>query len=132
MVKSLSSQPRAGFSFTYDIAGNRTQEQVTIGMTTTTTHWTYNNANQISTMQIGSNPITHFTYDANGNMSSEGVTPFLAYSAPSTPKCPCATWGAKGYQVRRAYQSWGFARRKDFVPHRAWHRRQCWWVGAQR
>jgi hypothetical protein len=49
---------------TYDIAGNRTQEQVTIGMTTTTTHWTYNNANQISTMQIGSNPITHFTYSA--------------------------------------------------------------------
>jgi hypothetical protein len=81
MVKSLSSQPRAVFSFTYDIAGNRTQEQVTIGMTTTTTNWTYNNANQISTMQIGSNPITHFTYDANatkGKSASEGVTPFLA------------------------------------------------------
>jgi hypothetical protein len=43
------------YAYQYDIAGNRTQEQVTIGMTTTTTNWTYNNANQISTMQIGSN-----------------------------------------------------------------------------
>jgi hypothetical protein len=52
------------YAYQYDIAGNRTQEQVTIGMTTTTTHWTYNHANQISTMQIGSNPITNFTYSA--------------------------------------------------------------------
>ena len=62
--------------YDYDVAGNRLQEQVMIDNTgtpvITTTNWTYNNANQIATMQIGSNPVSNFQYDANGNLSSDG------------------------------------------------------------
>ena len=41
------------YDFDYDLAGNRTQQQTTIGITTTTTDWTYNAANQMATMKIG-------------------------------------------------------------------------------
>ncbi|MDQ7035577.1 MAG: hypothetical protein Q9P01_12285 [Anaerolineae bacterium] len=60
------------YGYEYDVAGNRTQEQVTIGITTTTTNWTYNAANQIATMQIGANPASNFTHDSNGNLTSDG------------------------------------------------------------
>jgi len=61
------------YAYQYDRAGNRTQEQVTIGATTTTTGWVYNAINQIQTQQIGANPVTNFTYDTNGRLTYDGV-----------------------------------------------------------
>lgn len=64
------------YAYNYDVAGNRLQEQVTIDNTgtpvTTTTNWTYNAANQIATMQVGSNPVSNFSYDSNGNLTTDG------------------------------------------------------------
>jgi RHS repeat-associated protein len=64
------------YAYLYDVAGNRRQEQVTIGITTTTTDYTYTAANQIATQKIGSNPITNFSYDANGNLTSDGTNSY--------------------------------------------------------
>ncbi|MEO0597041.1 MAG: RHS repeat-associated core domain-containing protein, partial [Chloroflexota bacterium] len=60
------------YAYLYDLAGNRLQEAVTIGITTTVTDWTYDDANRVNTMQVGSNPVDTFGYDANGNLLSAG------------------------------------------------------------
>jgi len=65
------------YAYLFDVAGNRTQEQVSIGITTTTTHFTYNTANQMTARQIGSDTPLTLTYDPNGNMTSDGV---MAYT----------------------------------------------------
>jgi RHS repeat-associated protein len=61
------------YQYQYDLAGNRTQQQTTIGITTTTTDWTYNDANQMSTMKIGANPLVNMSFDANGNLTDDGI-----------------------------------------------------------
>jgi len=53
------------YQYTYDRAGNRTQEIMTVGGTPTTTNYTYNGANQIAN--------TGFAYDDNGNLTSDGA-----------------------------------------------------------
>lgn len=60
------------YDYLYDLAGNRLQESVTIGITTTVTDWTYDAANRVNTMQVGSNPVDTFSYDANGNSLEAG------------------------------------------------------------
>nr|WP_275944777.1 RHS repeat-associated core domain-containing protein [Phototrophicus methaneseepsis] len=69
---SASYDTDRSYAYAYDLAGNRTQEQATIGITTTTTNWNHNAANQIATMQIGANPAVSFQYDPNGNLTSDG------------------------------------------------------------
>jgi len=69
------------YLYQYDLAGNRTQQQTTIGITTTTTNWTYNNANQMATMQIGANPVVNMLYDNNGNLTDDGVLTYTWDSA---------------------------------------------------
>jgi|GEM_PF-5737847 len=69
------------YLYQYDLAGNRTQQQTTIGITTTTTNWTYNNANQMATMQIGANPVVNMSYDNNGNLTDDGVLTYTWDSA---------------------------------------------------
>jgi YD repeat-containing protein len=71
------------YAYQYDIAGNRTQEQVTIGMTTTTTNWTYNNANQISTMQMGT---TTYAYDGDSNRISQNALTYILDTQPGLTK----------------------------------------------
>jgi len=61
------------YQYAYDLAGNRTYQETTIGITTTTTDWTYNNANQMATMQIGANPVINMSFDNNGNLTDDGV-----------------------------------------------------------
>jgi RHS repeat-associated protein len=57
------------YAYTYDLAGNRTQEVVTVNGTPTTANYTYNAANQISN--------TGFVYDAAGRMTSDGVNTYV-------------------------------------------------------
>jgi len=56
------------YAYTYDLAGNRTQEVVTVNGTPTTANYTYNAANQISN--------TGFVYDDAGRMTSDGVNTY--------------------------------------------------------
>jgi RHS repeat-associated protein len=60
--------PTRNYTYMYDLAGNRTQETVTIGGTPTTTTRSYNAMNQISD--------TGFTYDANGNLAADGTNTY--------------------------------------------------------
>jgi len=54
------------FQYAFDLAGNRTQQSITIGAgSPTTTNWTYNAGNQISN--------SGYTYDNNGNLTNDGV-----------------------------------------------------------
>jgi len=86
------------YAYQYDRAGNRTQEQVTIGVTTTTTAWAYNVINQIQTQTIGANAPTTFTYDANGRLTNDGV---LTYTWNRADRLTVVNNGA--YNTNYAY-----------------------------
>ncbi|MEZ4671437.1 MAG: RHS repeat-associated core domain-containing protein [Anaerolineae bacterium] len=72
-----ASSPFRQYDYTFDRAGNRTQQVVTIGATPTTTNYTYNNANQLT----GDGTYT-FQYDANGNLvtQKQGTTTIDTYT----------------------------------------------------
>lgn len=57
------------YGFNYDLAGNRTQEVVTVDGTPTTANYAYNTANQISN--------TGFAYDDAGRMTSDGTNTYV-------------------------------------------------------
>lgn len=90
------------YAYSHDVAGNRTQQQVTIGMTTTTTDWTYNVANQMTTMQIGSNPLINFTFDDNGNLTDDGA---MTYSYDHANRLTTVNNGS--YNTHFAYDGAG-------------------------
>ena len=57
------------YQYTYDLAGNRLSDSVAVdGGTPTVTSYSYNAANQIDNQG--------FTYDANGNLTSDGVNTY--------------------------------------------------------
>ncbi|MEP7286967.1 MAG: RHS repeat-associated core domain-containing protein [Chloroflexota bacterium] len=59
------------YQYDYDVAGNRTQQVVTLAGTPTTTSYTYDNANRL--VSDG----THtFAYDVAGRMTSDGVNTY--------------------------------------------------------
>jgi RHS repeat-associated protein len=58
------------YDYQYDVAGNRTQQIVNIGGSTTT-NYTYNVANQISSAGTHS-----FTYDNAGHLTNDGVSSY--------------------------------------------------------
>jgi YD repeat-containing protein len=58
------------YDYQYDVAGNRTQQIVNIGGSTTT-NYTYNAANQIS-----SDGTHSYTYDNAGRLTSDGVNTY--------------------------------------------------------
>jgi RHS repeat-associated protein len=66
--ETLASSPFRRYQYTFDLAGNRTQQIVTVNGTPTTTNYTYNAANQLT--QAGAQ---NLTYDHNGNMLNDGT-----------------------------------------------------------
>jgi len=66
----LASVPETAYSYAFDLAGNRTREAVAIdGGTPSVINTSYNAANQISS--------AGYTYDPNGNMTSDGTNAYV-------------------------------------------------------
>ncbi|GEM_PF-898598 len=64
-------------TFTYDLAGNRLEEDLSgTGVINKLTEYEYNNANQISQMRVDGGSWTGFTYDNNGNLTDDGVNSY--------------------------------------------------------
>jgi RHS repeat-associated protein len=59
-------------SYEYDAVGNRTKKTVTQGSNSTTTTYTYDNANQLTAVNGQA-----YTYDANGNLTSNGAKTYI-------------------------------------------------------
>jgi YD repeat-containing protein len=55
------------YEYTYDATGNRLTKKVTQGGNVTTTTYTYDDADQLTSVNG-----TNYTYDANGNLISDG------------------------------------------------------------
>ena len=96
------------YVYEYDVAGNRTRQETTIGITTTITDWTYNNANQMSTMKIGANPTVNMTYDDNGNLTDDGV---LTYTWDNANRLKTLNNGS--YNTHFAYDGNGDRHQQD-------------------
>jgi hypothetical protein len=60
--------------------GNRLANTAFDGTSTVTTSFTYNLGNQLVTSQRGTDPVRNYVYDANGNLTSDGVNTY-AYDA---------------------------------------------------
>jgi hypothetical protein len=59
------------YQYAFDLSGNRTQQIVSVTGTPTTTNYTYNAANQLT-----SDGVHSLTYDNNGNMTSDGTNSY--------------------------------------------------------
>jgi RHS repeat-associated protein len=73
------------YSYTYDLMGNRLTAQTFDGTTTTNNTSLYNLANQLVSSQTNSGPSRSYSYDPNGNMTSDGLNSY-AYDAANRLK----------------------------------------------
>jgi len=65
------------YDFDFDLAGNRLQEALSgTGVTDKTTNYEYNNANQITRMNVDGGSWTNLTYDNNGNLTNDGTNSY--------------------------------------------------------
>ena len=86
LTSATTTGPNAGtWGYTYDAAGNRTQRVRTVGSTTTTTNYAYNNANQVCQSVTGASAgtcgtppsgATTYSYDGAGQRTT---SPSAAY-----------------------------------------------------
>ncbi|MCZ7543539.1 MAG: hypothetical protein M5R40_08380 [Anaerolineae bacterium] len=71
---NLDATPFRQYGYTYDLAGNRTQEVVD----ETTTEYEYNDANQITRSRVNGGAWNEgYTYDANGNLTHDGTNAYV-------------------------------------------------------
>jgi RHS repeat-associated protein len=68
------------YNYSYDLMGNRLTAQTFDGATTSNTTSLYNLANQLVSSQTDSGPSRSYSYDLNGNMTSDGLNSY-AYDA---------------------------------------------------
>jgi YD repeat-containing protein len=69
---NLNATPFRAYDYTYDRAGNRLSQSLSLnGGAPTVTSYTYNAANQITN--------AGFTYDNNGNLTSDGANTYTSY-----------------------------------------------------
>jgi predicted alpha/beta hydrolase len=59
------------YQYAFDLSGNRTQQIISVAGSPTTTNYTYNAANQLT-----SDGVHTLTYDNNGNMTSDGTNSY--------------------------------------------------------
>jgi RHS repeat-associated protein len=65
------------YAYSFDLAGNRTQQVVTISGTPTSTSYTYDAANRLATSQLSGGPVTSYTYDNAGRLTSDGTNAYI-------------------------------------------------------
>jgi RHS repeat-associated protein len=66
--QNLAATPFRQYHYTFDRAGNRKQQMVTVAGTPSTTNYNYNEVNQLAN--------TGYDYDNNGNLTSDGVNSY--------------------------------------------------------
>lgn len=66
--------------FTYDKVGNRKTLTVTVGGSSTTTNYSYNQLDQLTSATTGANT-TNYTYDGRGNLTQVGASTVYTYNA---------------------------------------------------
>jgi RHS repeat-associated protein len=79
-AQCASASAIRSYTYAYDLIGNRKVNTVFDGSTTVTTNYTYDPASRLATSQRGSDPVKSYTYDANGNLTNDGVNTY-AYDA---------------------------------------------------
>jgi hypothetical protein len=68
---NVDGSPFRAYDYAYDLAGNHTQKVVTVDGSPTTTNYTYNALNQLT-----SDGTNSYTYDDNGSLTSDGVNAY--------------------------------------------------------
>ncbi|RMG76283.1 MAG: RHS repeat protein [Chloroflexi bacterium] len=76
MYEEVGTNIQRDYTYTYDLMGNRLTASEEIGGDVTLTTFAYNQANQITSMQQGTDDSVSFTYDPNGNLTSDGVNTY--------------------------------------------------------
>jgi RHS repeat-associated protein len=97
------------YSYGYDLAGNRSNEQ--IGATTTTS--AYNNLNQLTGQIVNGTPAATMTYDLDGEMTNNGRGQIYQWDAAN--RLVAIWYGSVGNSPSTTFAYNGFGKRVSIV-----------------